>query len=157
MAIETSDSVSGPSSNSDQLQAAPEPLRVSGLPDCDARREFDSANGKFFCAHPLVHIAGDIVTSFICSICSRWQEPQPREYRAFPSASGIKPKSCQYLGNQIGWQECPSCRGSVKLKVFACHHPDHESTTLDRCTLCRDFKIPEKMDLAQPPVIQGGE
>jgi hypothetical protein len=28
---------------------------------------------------------------------------------------------------------------------------------LDRCTLCRDFKIPEKMDLAQPPVIQGGE
>jgi hypothetical protein len=44
------------------------------------------------------------------------------------------------LGEQIGTRDCPSCRGKVRLKVFACSHPAHGETTLPDCDLCEDFQ-----------------
>jgi hypothetical protein len=48
-------------------------------------------------------------------------------------------QSCIHLGEQSGLRDCPNCLGSVKLKVYACHHPAHTSTTLEDCRFCGDF------------------
>jgi hypothetical protein len=46
---------------------------------------------------------------------------------------------CVHLGEHIGFQECQGCRGTVKLKVFACSHPSHGKTTLRHCQVCPDY------------------
>jgi hypothetical protein len=47
---------------------------------------------------------------------------------------------CTFLGPQTGSRECPTCRGKVRLKVFACGHPAHAETTLPDCDMCQDFQ-----------------
>ncbi len=64
----------------------------------------------------------------------------------------VRPKDgggCAYLGPSIvgtdGKQEtvkCPTCRGAVYLKVFACEHPlhaKHPTTTFKDCKGCQDW------------------
>lgn len=50
---------------------------------------------------------------------------------------------CKYLGEQVGTELCSTCGGSVKLKVFDCNHPEHETTKLGECQSCRDFCSPD--------------
>lgn len=53
---------------------------------------------------------------------------------------GSRPHPCRHLGSQTGEQQCRTCRGNVRRKVFQCHHPRHQSTTIQQCVKCRDYK-----------------
>lgn len=55
-------------------------------------------------------------------------------------AGGPRPHPCRHLGAQTGEQPCRTCRGSVRQKIFQCHHPRHQSTTIQQCRRCRDYK-----------------
>ncbi len=56
------------------------------------------------------------------------------------SSHGVRPHPCRHLGAQTGEQPCRTCRGNVRRKVFQCHHPRHQSTTIQQCQRCRDYK-----------------
>jgi hypothetical protein len=65
------------------------------------------------------------------------------------AAGGSKFGTCAYLGGPINdssgrqlVQNCPTCKGTVKLKVFGCEHPGHvadPTTTSKVCERCRDY------------------
>ena len=50
---------------------------------------------------------------------------------------------CIHLGDQIGERQRETCRRTVRLKVYDCHHPNHEDTTLQDCKRCVDFQAAE--------------
>lgn len=112
------------------------------LPVCHSRRELVSQPGHFFCAHPQVNAEGQIVTADVCQLCARWREPAPTSFRPFEQPTrALEPDArCAFLGNATGWRQCTSCRGNVRLRVFECQHPWHNSTTLGECRNCRDFQ-----------------
>jgi hypothetical protein len=75
--------------------------------------------------------------------------------------------ACVYLGLQVldsdsrpVFRECKTCQGSVRAKVFACHHPDHTNdptTTFMGCLQCLDYEPDtnqgeEKIDMGTLPV-----
>lgn len=45
---------------------------------------------------------------------------------------------CFHLGESRGTRPCPTCAGTVRLKVYDCHHLLHQTTTLDVCRTCAD-------------------
>lgn len=111
------------------------------LPECHSRRDLPGESRVFFCAHPRHHSKDNLVTAGSCMICTLWQLPAPETFRKFPPEPPPKPRGpCRHLGEQVGLRECPSCRGTVKLKVFACGHPNHQETTLQECTQCQDHQ-----------------
>jgi hypothetical protein len=111
------------------------------LPDCHSRRFFDGESAVFFCAHPDLHAKDNVVTEGICQACPYWQQPPPPTFRDFTPGPPPKPRRlCLHLGEQIGLRECPTCRGTVRVKVFACAHPAHLETTLRDCTRCPDHQ-----------------
>lgn len=89
-----------------------------------------------------------------------------------PSAGMVQSKPCVHLGAAVldadGRQAtklCSTCSGSVRLKVFECHHPAHASdptTTTKGCKGCKDYQPREvqprreaKVE-AEPKVDMGG-
>src|SRR5260370_24113003 len=110
------------------------------LPPCPARRHFEQETDVFFCAHPQHHVQDNLVTAEICRICQLWRQPAPSEFRPFVASAHPKRRdgACSYLGEQVGLRECPTCRGTVRVKVFACHHPRHRETTFSECAQCPD-------------------
>jgi hypothetical protein len=109
-----------------------------GLPPCPARRSLDGEHNRYFCAHPLFHSTTGLVTGEVCQVCPLWREPPPQAFRTYPLAP---PRGlCRHLGEETGLRECPSCRGSVRIKVFACRHPAHHETTLAECAACTDHE-----------------
>src|SRR5579863_5857395 len=113
------------------------------LPYCHSRRNLPDDSTTFFCAHPRMHVLDQLVTSTICKACVLWKEPPPEQHRPFDPTKIIhRAGPCRYLGAQIGWRDCPTCIGNVRLKVFACAHPNHESTTYDECHQCQDYQVP---------------
>ena len=58
----------------------------------------------------------------------------------FSGESSVKNAGpCFHLGGQTGLRDCPTCDGSVRVKVFTCQHPLHQETTLRECETCPDF------------------
>lgn len=113
----------------------------SNLSPCHSRRDFDPEHMVYLCAHPKVHVQDNLVTADVCRSCTRWQEPPPAKFREFPAGKYlVRQGPCYYLGQQTGLRDCPSCRGSVKIKVFACLHPDHKTTTIAECARCSDYQ-----------------
>jgi hypothetical protein len=111
------------------------------LPACHSRRLFDGESAVFFCAHPQLHAKDNLVTAEVCRICPCWHEPPPPAFREFHSGPPPRPRGpCQHLGEQVGLRDCPSCGGTVRVKVFACGHPEHRETTLRFCTDCPDHQ-----------------
>lgn len=54
-----------------------------------------------------------------------------------PWPPGAAPGPCPHLGPQVGEEECESCRGRVRLRVFACASRVHgPATTLPKCAGC---------------------
>lgn len=59
--------------------------------------------------------------------------------RECPDSIGKARQPCAFLGAQIGLQECETCGGNVRLKLFACSHPAHDETTFQQCEACPDY------------------
>jgi hypothetical protein len=110
------------------------------LPVCHSRRHIEPASSTFFCAHPRHHSALNLVTAELCVICPLWREPPPATFRPVPLVMPKPRGTCAHLGEQTGLRDCPSCRGSVRVKLFACSHPLHVETTLAECATCPDFE-----------------
>lgn len=118
-------------------------VEVSNLPACHSRRDWDETSGTFFCAHPNVHTRDNLVRAAICQSCTKWQEPAPEEVLE-PGGTPTSDRcaACLHLGRTIRLDDCASCKGSVKIKVFACGHPEHAETTYRGCLPCRDYEPP---------------
>jgi tetratricopeptide (TPR) repeat protein len=117
-----------------------------GLAPCHSRREFDPQEEKFFCAHPKVGVADALVSAEFCRVCSLWRQPPPTKFRTRPPVQTRLRRTvpCRHLGEQTGLRDCPTCRGQVQIKVFACSHPAHRETTRDQCLQCRDYVAMEE-------------
>ncbi len=111
---------------------------------CHSRRDVDPDADLYFCAHPKVSSRANLVSSGVCKHCKLHAEPPPEQFLPFrlPPAH-LYDGPCGHLGEQIDLRECKSCRGSVKVKVFACHHPSHKETTIRDCRLCEDYQPQE--------------
>src|SRR5258708_7472582 len=93
------------------------PRGEEALPFCHSRREYDAAKGTFFCAHPQVHIARNLVNAEVCEQCDHWRQAPPEEFRPyFPGSGAGRESPCWFLGEQTGLRDCPSCIGHVRLK-----------------------------------------
>lgn len=57
-----------------------------------------------------------------------------------PPAGPRNPRTCEFLGAELGTEECHSCAGRVQLKQFACAHPAHPRTTFLACRGCPDYR-----------------
>jgi hypothetical protein len=111
------------------------------LPPCHSRLEIEAGSTTYFCAHPRVHIRKGLVTAEICNQCQFWKLPPPPRPRTYPIADTARDvTSCRYLGEQIGLRDCVACRGRVRVKVFACHHPNHTQTIHSECATCPDYE-----------------
>jgi hypothetical protein len=110
------------------------------LPACHSRRIVSPDDPNFFCAHPRVHRAGNLVYAEICRICDYWKLPAPQEFRPFPSVPR-PPGSCKYFGDLLENRECLTCSGTVRIKVYACAHPRHPETTIRICSSCSDYQL----------------
>src|SRR5439155_12834957 len=107
---------------------------------CPSRHVLENESVWFFCAHPRVHSLHSLVTAEMCHDC-RFCGDQPEGFRPFPPPPGCRaPGFCRHLGEQTAMRECPSCGGSVKVKVFECRHPRHEETTLRECAQWWDYE-----------------
>lgn len=127
----------------DRFEPVPpsQPLPPGSLPECSARREHAPATGIFFCAHPQVHTTDQLVTAEVCRACDRWRDPSPVVYRPHVCMSAARRDGpCWNLGKLVGWRDCPTCRGQVRVKVFACGHPRHEFATINECLQCPDYE-----------------
>jgi hypothetical protein len=113
------------------------------IPDCHSRRELPCEDQFFYCAHPQFSAPGQRVWAAVCRACRLRERPPPETFRPFPPPpSALTDGPCRHLGVQTGLRECPTCRGRVRLKVFACGHPAHGETTLPECNSCRDYEKP---------------
>jgi len=140
-------SVTPPSAANSALDGDRGAFSGNELPPCHSRQTIPDCTDRFHCLHPQVHIRDHVVTPSICRACSRWREPPPE--RPSPKSDLVPPNRglrCRHFGQQIGQRDCPSCRGSVQVKVFACSHPAHEDTTLEGCRTCADFTEKEFAD-----------
>jgi hypothetical protein len=120
------------------------------LPMCHSRRQLEPEGPTYFCAHPRHHSTGNLVTPEMCHACPLWREAPPPTFRTVPVSIARPRGPCTHLGEQIGLRECRSCRGSVRVKVFACRHPLHGETTLSACETCCEF-APQDDAGVQPP------
>jgi hypothetical protein len=69
--------------------------------------------------------------------------------------------ACRWLGSLLVHatglpvlRECRTCSGNVRMKVSACHHPDHSlhpTTTATECNQCKDY-----IAMDNPPAVAGG-
>jgi len=92
-----------------------------------------------------------------CLLC--WLYLNDPAYRALWDAPGPDPgrtRSCRHRGETRREQECPTCRGVVRLKVFACEL--HGECTIGRslagvacCATCPDYEAGPPAGLPQPP------
>jgi hypothetical protein len=117
--------------------------------ECDSLRRNSPAQCRLLAANPAM--AGTIRARS----GAEWTPPAPR-----PAAPGGTPTvailrtadapPCAYLGLPIpgeggaqATRECAACRGSVRLKLWACLHPGHEEhpeTTAKDCRRCADYE-----------------
>jgi hypothetical protein len=110
------------------------------LSPCHSRRDIRPEKGLYFCRHPKVHLPGGVVDATFCGGCRLAEQPPPECPRPFsPPPAAFHDGPCFYLGDQVSEQECPSCRGSVRIKVYRCHHPAHSETKLADCSFCTDY------------------
>jgi len=109
-------------------------------PDCESRRELEEETPESVCLHPNVYVRGRRVTQGICKACDQRLQPPPGLLVEDPARSPlVRLGRCDYLGDQVGERLCPTCGGSVRIKLFACQHPKHIETTLRDCLRCEDY------------------
>jgi hypothetical protein len=89
-----------------------------------------------------MHVRNQLVTPPLCRVCTLWQQPAPAEFRIMPKGPLIRDDPCRHLGEVIELRRCATCRGDVKIKIFACRHAAHQETTLAHCQECPDYAWP---------------
>lgn len=115
------------------------------LPDCHSRQAIADSQREFHCAHPDVHTRGRRVTAGVCIACKYRLLPPPGELVEHADyVPSVRIERCGHLGEQIGERLCATCGGSVRIKRFACLHPDHTETTIRDCLLCNDYESQSK-------------
>lgn len=85
-----------------------------------------------------------------CTFCGRTTNPTPHDAHQIFASPCVKRRlavmgPCVHLGNQLRTEQCPTCSGSVKVKVFACAlHGECELANklpdVKRCGSCGDFQ-----------------
>ncbi|WP_339910220.1 hypothetical protein [Symmachiella dynata] len=113
------------------------------LPDCHSRHAVSDLQHEYHCTHPDVYARGRRVTDGVCKVCELWRLPPPGilvEHAAYSPL--VRIGRCRHLGDQTGERLCPTCGGSVRVKLFACGHPNHSETTMRDCLLCNDYENP---------------
>jgi hypothetical protein len=91
-----------------------------------------------------------------CGYERNWNRPDlPKRncgkfVRSTDTTSSTRAK-CRHLGDELRRQECPTCQGTVKLKVFACaiHGECTPETPLEGvacCASCPDWANPATSD-----------
>lgn len=77
---------------------------------------------------------------------SRGEEPPAGTGTPAPKARVQRPP-CVHLGEPVlgpdgepVMRDCPTCTGTVRLKVFGCDHPAHGETTMRQCRECPDYE-----------------
>lgn len=110
-------------------------FRYSHL-DCNWSR---SGEGQWTCLHCDIPFSTKIL---------RYSPPPPRNCRA--KLVKKSPIFCHHLGPSLGTEQCQSCQGTVRIKVFAC--AVHGKCTLAKkldgiacCAGCGDYQ-PSKRD-----------
>jgi len=86
-----------------------------------------------------------------CETCNRPFSNRVLRDTAPPPRNCTRPRTeCQHLGDSTGKQECTSCQGTVRIKLYAC--AIHGETTLGKkldgiacCDQCPDY-APSKRD-----------
>ncbi len=117
------------------------------LPPCHSRKVIIPVPDVYFCTHPEVEKPSHLVKTEDCAACRLWEGPPPKQPRPFWITNGsTAPRiDCRHLGTVTGTRDCPSCcRGSVKIKVYSCGHPNHSETTLNECRDCPDYQTADR-------------
>lgn len=85
-----------------------------------------------------------------CPVCKRPFSERVRRDTPPPPRNCTDNVPCEYLGAPVGTQECQGCRGTVRIKLFACEV--HGQCTLGKrldmlacCAQCGDY-APSKRD-----------
>lgn len=91
-------------------------------------------------------------TTLRCTVCGCTREWTRTDTLPKQQCRGATPRPaarsqaapCVHLGSELRLQDCPTCRGNVRVKVFAC--PLHGETTLAKpieglhcCDGCWDY------------------
>jgi hypothetical protein len=127
------------------LESAPNPVVSTSV--FKAARKIKEAGGVEGCDVAQADTAMAFAVQFLAPIDRPASAPSPS--RTTPPYT----VDCRYLGPHIGGRECKGCRGKVRLKLFACLHPDHTDTTLRDCRHCGDYQPveePEEEEEEQP-------
>ena len=111
------------------------------LPPCHSRHAIAEEREWYLCSHPEVFTPGRRVHFGNCIVCQYADQPAPAQPVAVPVFPAVpRTALCGFLGEQVGERHCPTCRGSVRLKVFRCGHPQHTETTYQECAVCGDYE-----------------
>ena len=104
----------------------------------------------YSCFRHLSYIFGSLIDCllqlhggrYVCRNCA-WSHSRP----ARRNCPGVKDRTdpCVHLGETIGMKNCPSCKGAVKIKIFACEL--HGQATMQKrvggcacCLSCGDYQ-----------------
>lgn len=76
-------------------------------------------------------------------VCHRCQQPMmstaPPE-RTYRQCGQVADRSapCIHLGQQLGLEECNTCQGRVRKKIYHCEL--HAKCTISQCRQCSDYQ-----------------
>lgn len=104
------------------------------LPLCSLRGPEDG--GLYPCASRWLYVTGDGVPAEVCQVC-----PYPNKQGGPGQVN--RSAACRYRGDTLRTVLCPTCAGTVKVKVFACLL--HGECTISKpvgpptCQLCPSY------------------
>lgn len=120
------------------------------LPECFHRETTDTP-GTFYCgSNRFIDTPGYVQEAQCLRLFNGEWKPCP--YADVPNDPELDkppepprdPAACTHRGKATGTQTCPTCSGTVKVKVFAC--PIHQQCTISKriegiacCAACPDY------------------
>lgn len=99
---------------------------IANLPACAHRIVRDGS----LCAHPVN--AAKVIDWCDCANCVLVDA----DYIPAVVTMSERDSDCQYRGEVVQTQQCPTCRGRVEIKVFSCSNPLNPH---GRCQLAAKF------------------
>lgn len=102
----------------------------------------EETNTGYICNSPAI-TALEEITLDTCSICYLRDHPEKGKFESKLEKPKLR-DDCKHKGEFLFTQECPTCAGSVKIKVFSCsiHNECTIAKTIDQkacCSTCLDY------------------